>query len=109
MSDEIHAYNIKEYEKQTFAPILKQAKSLHQDVTTLFKATVDIENDVTDIAVKGDYDLVLVGLGKSIFEGSLLGKVLGLLHESLILIDCWINLLGKKDCSPIRHLTIEPV
>lgn len=77
LSDEMHAYNIKEYEKQTFAPILKQAKSLHQEVTTLFKATVDIENDITDIALKGDYDLVLVGLGKSIFEGSLLGKVLG--------------------------------
>jgi hypothetical protein len=25
----------------------------------------------------GDYDLLLVGLGKSIFEGSLLGKVIG--------------------------------
>jgi len=46
-------------------------------LTTIFKSTIDIETDIADIAVRGEYDLVLVGLGKSIFEGSFLGKVLG--------------------------------
>ncbi len=77
MSDEMHAYNMDEYEKETFEPIYQESKLLNQEITTIFKAAVDIETDIADIATRGDYDLVLVGLGKSIFEGSLLGKVLG--------------------------------
>jgi hypothetical protein len=73
----MHAYNLEEYEKDTFAPIMRESKILNQEITTVFKATVDIETDIADIASRGEYDLVLVGLGKSIFEGSLLGKVLG--------------------------------
>lgn len=77
LSDETHAYNLEEYEKETFAPIVNESKILNQEIDTIFKATVDVENDIIDIAAKGDFDLVLVGLGKSIFEGSFLGKILG--------------------------------
>ena len=77
LSDETHAYNLEEYEKETFAPIVDVSKVLNQEIDTIFKATVDVENDIVDIAAKGDFDLVLVGLGKSIFEGSFLGKILG--------------------------------
>jgi Kef-type K+ transport system membrane component KefB len=77
LSDEMHAYNLDEYETEIFEPILSESKIIQQEISTIFKATVDIETDITDIATRGDYDLVLVGLGKSIFEGTLLGKVLG--------------------------------
>jgi hypothetical protein len=40
------------------------------------KATIDIESEIADVANQGDYDLLLVGLGKSIFEGTILGKVI---------------------------------
>ena len=77
VSDEMHSYNLEEYEKETFEPIVKESKKLDQPITTIFKATNDMETDIADIAHQGNYDLVLVGLGKSIFEGTLLGKVLG--------------------------------
>lgn len=77
LSDEMHAYNMEEYERETFIPIINESKKLKQEITTIFKATGDIESDIADIASKGEYDLVLVGLGKSIFEGTILGKVLG--------------------------------
>lgn len=77
MSDEMHSYNLLEYENMTFEPIVKESKKLSQKITTIFKATNDMETDIADIAHEGKYDLVLVGLGKSIFEGTLLGKVLG--------------------------------
>jgi Kef-type K+ transport system membrane component KefB len=77
LSDEVHSYSLEDYEKETFEPILEESKILNQELTTIFKSTVDIETDISDIASRGDFDLVLVGLGKSIFEGSLLGKVLG--------------------------------
>jgi hypothetical protein len=77
VSDEMHAYNLEDYEKEVFEPIVKESKKLNQEITRIFKATGDIESDIADIAFKGEYDLVLVGLGKSIFEGTILGKVLG--------------------------------
>ncbi|WP_073308682.1 cation:proton antiporter domain-containing protein [Flavobacterium terrae] len=77
LSDEIHGFNIEEYEKETFEPILEKSKLLNVEIKTIFKATTDIENDIAEIAKQGDYDLLLVGLGKSIFEGTILGKVLG--------------------------------
>lgn len=46
-------------------------------MTTLFKASTDIENDLVNITNKGHYDLLLIMLGKSIYEGTLLGKLLG--------------------------------
>ena len=77
MSDEMHAYNLEEYEAVTFEPIVQESKKLEQEITTIFKATGDIESDIADIAREGKYDLLLVGLGKSIYEGTILGKVLG--------------------------------
>jgi hypothetical protein len=34
---------------------------------------MDIETEIADVANQGDYDLLLIGLGKS-FEGTILGK-----------------------------------
>jgi Kef-type K+ transport system membrane component KefB len=76
-SDDMHGFNLEEYEQETFAPILDESKVLNQEMQTIFKTTIDIENDIVDIAKHGDYDLLLIGLGKSIFEGTFLGKLLG--------------------------------
>ncbi|WP_018341815.1 cation:proton antiporter [Cytophaga aurantiaca] len=76
-TNELHHYNLEEYEKEIFDPILEESKQLNQEVDTLFKASNDINYDIADLANKGEYDLLLVGLSESIFQGSLLGKVLG--------------------------------
>lgn len=76
-TNELHYYNVTEYEKENFTPIIEESENLNQKITTLFKASNDIDSDITELANKGDYDLLLVGLGQSIFEGSLLGKILG--------------------------------
>jgi Kef-type K+ transport system membrane component KefB len=96
MSDEMHAYNLEDYEKEVFEPIVKESKTLNQEITRIFKATGDIESDIADIAFKGEYDLVLVGLGKSIFEGTILGKVLGF-TTSIINPDRLLNKFTGKE------------
>lgn len=73
----LHQYNIDEYENESFAPIIKESKYLNQKITTLFKASDDIDSDISEITNKGDFDLLLIGMGQSIFEGSLLGRFLG--------------------------------
>lgn len=76
-SSEIHTFNLEEYEKESFKPVLAEADELGQKVTTLFKASTDIDSDIATVANKGEFDLVLIGIGQSIFEGTLLGKILG--------------------------------
>lgn len=73
----LHHFNMEEYEQESFAPIIQESELLNQQITTLFKASDDIDDDIIQITNKGDFDLLLVGIGQSIFEGSLLGKVLG--------------------------------
>ncbi|MDX2245821.1 MAG: cation:proton antiporter [Bacteroidia bacterium] len=76
-SNELHQYNIEEYEKESFSPVIEESQHLNQKITTLFKPSNDIDSDIAEVANKGDYDLLLIGIGQSIFEGSLLGKILG--------------------------------
>lgn len=76
-SNDLHHYNIAEYEKESFAPIITESQKLNQKITTLFKASNDIDADIAEVANEGEYDLLLIGVGRSIFEGTLLGKILG--------------------------------
>ncbi|OFX52061.1 MAG: transporter [Bacteroidetes bacterium GWB2_41_8] len=73
----LHHYNMDEYENESFEPVIQESELLNQKITTLFKASDDIDTDITEITNKGDFDLLLIGIGQSIFEGSLLGRILG--------------------------------
>ena len=76
-SDELHQFNTEEYETECFAPIVQESKDLNQKITTLYKVSNDIDSDIIDVTNKGNYDLLLIGVGQSIYHGSLLGKILG--------------------------------
>lgn len=108
LSDEVHSYNLEEYEKDRFLPIIEESNALRQEITTLFQATVDIETNICEIANNGEFDLLLVGLGKSIFEGTLLGKVLGFTTRIMNpdrLIDKFIGKEGLFENSPFDERT----
>lgn len=76
-ANELHHFDIDEHEKESFEPIVQESSLLNQKVTTLFKTSGDIEGEIANVANKGDYDLLLIGVGQSIYEGSLLGRILG--------------------------------
>jgi hypothetical protein len=104
----MHTFNTEEIEKESFVSLLEESKSLNQEIDTLFKATLDIENEITDVANQGDYDLLLVGLGKSIFEGTLLGKVIGFTTRIINpdrLIDKFTGKEGLFENSPFDERT----
>jgi Kef-type K+ transport system membrane component KefB len=77
LSSELHSFDVKDHEKEIFLPVISESENLKQKIVTLFKISSDIDSEITETANHGDYDLLLVGLGQSIFEGTLLGKVLG--------------------------------
>ncbi len=108
LSDEMHTFNTEEIEKESFLPIIEESKVLNQEIDTLFKATMDIETEITDLANQGDYDLLLVGLGKSIFEGTILGKVIGFTTRIINpdrLIDKFTGKEGLFENSPFDERT----
>ena len=76
-TNELSPINIDEYEKESFVPIMEESFVLHRKITTLFKESNEIESDIAEVANRGGFNLLLVGVGQSVFEGSLLGKVLG--------------------------------
>ncbi|MBL7934416.1 MAG: cation:proton antiporter [Bacteroidia bacterium] len=77
-SNELHQYNIREVEKESFKPIKREANKYNLTLHTFFKPTLDFEKEIIDTSNQGDYDLLIVGMGKSMYEGSFLGKLLGI-------------------------------
>lgn len=108
LSDEVHVCNIEDKEKNSFHSIIEESQLLKQDITTVFKATVDVETEIANVANQGDYDLLLIGLGKSIFEGTILGKVIGLTTRIINpdrLIDKFTGKEGLFENSPFDERT----
>lgn len=73
----LHQMDADVYEKENFAPVIAEAHTLNRKVISLFKISNDVASDVVDVANKGDYDLLLMNLEQSIFDGTVLGRVLG--------------------------------
>lgn len=76
-ASDVHSYNIEGYEEESFQPIEEESRLHGRKVNILFKASEDLEADIAEVANKGQYDLLLIGVGKSIYQGTLLGKILG--------------------------------
>ncbi|HEX8269946.1 MAG TPA: cation:proton antiporter [Flavobacterium sp.] len=76
-SNELHTFDFEEQERMSFEPVVAESVALDRKIHTFFKVSNDIDADIIEVSNKGEYDLLLVGLGQSIFEGTLLGRVLG--------------------------------
>lgn len=75
--EELNQSNLEEYERENFEPIEKEANQLEQPVTPVFKPAQDVASEIINTANTGNYDLLLIGAGSSVFEGTLLGRLLG--------------------------------
>jgi len=76
-TEELHHYNTDTYEAEKFKEVIQESVDLNRHIITMFKASADIDSEIVNTANKSKHDLLLIGLGQSIYEGSLLGKVLG--------------------------------
>lgn len=76
--NELHQYNIEESEKESLSPVIEESKKLNLEITTLFKVSNHFGTDIIDTANTENYNLLLIGTGYSIYEGTILGKMLGL-------------------------------
>jgi Kef-type K+ transport system membrane component KefB len=80
---DISPLNIPEYESESFKPVLAEAKKLGLEIDTTYKVSNDVTRDILSEAERGKYDLLLVGAGRSIYKGTLLGNLVGFTAKAL--------------------------
>lgn len=102
-TNEVNPYKIEEYERESFKPVLKEANKLNRKVETLFKASRDIDSDIVEVGNKGEFDLVLINIGSSIFEGTLLGKVLGITSKIINPENLLNTFTGKEKLFEVNY------
>ena len=76
-SPDLNQYNLPEYERECFEPIKQEAQKMHLPILSIFQPTLDVAKDIIDMANNGTFDLMIVGVGQSVFEGTLFGKLIG--------------------------------
>lgn len=94
--NELNQFNREEYEEENFQPIQAEAEKIGLPVVTLFKPTSDIDKEISETANIGNFDLLLVGMGRSVFEGTLLGKILGFTTRMINPERLYDTLTGKE-------------
>lgn len=82
-SADINPKDAKEYERESFRLVKHEAKSLGIKIRTIYRATNDINKEITREANRGKYDLLLVGGSHSVFSEDVVGgKVKNFLEET---------------------------
>lgn len=102
-TNEVNPYKIEEYERESFKPILKEATKLNRNIETLFKASRDIDSDIVEVSNKGEFNFLLINIGSSIFEGTLLGKVLGITSKIINPENLLNTFTGKEKLFEINY------
>lgn len=77
VGNNLYQYNQEEEEAKIFRTILEESRILKQPLTTRYELANEVNIKAAKIANENEYDLLLVGLKESIFEGNILGRVLG--------------------------------
>ncbi|MBS1637463.1 MAG: cation:proton antiporter [Bacteroidetes bacterium] len=80
---DINQYQLAEFEKENFKPIRLEASKLGLKVGMSHRVSNDVSDEILKEANSGAYDLMLVGIGRSVFEGTLLGQFIGLTAHAL--------------------------
>jgi hypothetical protein len=95
-SNDLNQFNSEEYEEESFGPVQQEATRLNLPVVTLFKPSQNIDRDIIETANLGNFDLLLIGIGRSVFEGTLLGKVLGFTTKMISPERIYGTITGKE-------------
>jgi Kef-type K+ transport system membrane component KefB len=98
--DDMFQSTADDYEVESFAPLREKSGELNLPVRTIFKVSNKFESDIADMANLGDYNMLIVGMGQSIYEGSLLGRVIDFTTKIINPTNLYYRVIGKKK---IRH------
>lgn len=74
--DAFYQHNMDMEEEEVFQPVIDEANSLQQTIIPMYNIAGETYSNVAKIANRGEYDLLLLELKGSIYEGNVLGRVL---------------------------------
>jgi len=107
-SNEINQFNLEEFQRESFDAIEKAAENFGTPIISRFKPSLNIDNEIIATANNENFDLLIIGVGKSLFEGSFLGKVLGITNKIINPERLYDTLIRKEklfDQSPFDETT----
>ncbi len=82
-SEDLHPLEHADVERESFE-LVKEAAARHgSPLETVFKVSNDIGRDIVQVTNSGGYDLLLVGSGRPLLRGTLLGDLLGFTTRAL--------------------------
>ncbi len=96
-SNELNPFNTAVRERESFGPIRKEAMHEGMRLDTIFKASNDIDKDVVSTANNGFYDMAIVGVGRSIYHGTVLGRMVGITSRIINPERLFDSLIGKEN------------
>jgi Kef-type K+ transport system membrane component KefB len=76
-SADVSLINVSEFEQQSFKPIRAEAEKMKIALESHYKLSTDLHKEVTSMIEKEEINLLLIGAGKSLYTGSLLGNIVG--------------------------------
>jgi Kef-type K+ transport system membrane component KefB len=92
-----------EYKNASFAPLRYMAGELDIKVETIYKTAEDVTREIISTAKKGDFNFLLIGGAKSLFNENLLGgRVKKLLSE----VHCNTGIFIDKELREIRKILL---
>lgn len=106
-SADINQYQLAEYEKESFKPIKSEANKLGLNIKTNYKVSNDVSEEILSDANSGHYDIMLVGVGQSVFEGTLLGQFIGITANALSPDKLLGTLTGKSNIFKTQNILDE--
>lgn len=93
---DINQYQLEEYEKESFKPIKQESAKLGLNIKTSYKINNNVNDEILEDANSGKYDLLLLGASQSVFEGTLLGQMIGITATALQPEKLIGSLIGKS-------------
>lgn len=95
-TNEVNQYNEKEYEEEVFKPLKEEVTKVDVPVHTMFKPSINVNDEIVETANTGDFDMLVIGMGSSVFDGTLLGKILGFTTKIINPERLYDTLVGKE-------------
>jgi Kef-type K+ transport system membrane component KefB len=85
-----------EYQAETFEPIQHEAQILNVSIEQLFKPSKDIPRDIVETVNTRNFDMLMIGIGHSVFEGTVIGKILGITSKMTSPVRLLDSITGKR-------------
>lgn len=104
---DISPFQLAEYEKESFKPIKSEANKLGLTIKTTYKVSNDVSEEILNDANSGNFDIMLVGVGQSVFHGTLLGQFIGITAQALNPDKLIGTLTGKSNIFKSQNILDE--